>query len=123
MAARPPGYVVRLPDRRTVYCAGDTNVFTDMQLIERLYHPELAFLPIGDLYTMGPREAALACRMLNVRKVIPLHFGTFPPLTGRPEQLAELIRDLPDTEVWPLQPAYRCNGDSHATARDSSSAG
>ena len=49
-----------------------------MQLIERLYHPELAFLPIGDLYTMSPREAALACRMLNVRSVIPLHFGTFP---------------------------------------------
>ena len=68
------GYAVRLPDRRTVYCAGDTNVFTDMQLIERLYHPELAFLPIGDLYTMSPREAALACRMLSVRKVIPLHF-------------------------------------------------
>src|SRR5580704_15054000 len=60
------GYVVRFPDRRGVYCAGDTNVFSDMQLIERLYHPELAFLPIGDLYTMSPREAALACRMLNV---------------------------------------------------------
>jgi len=98
------GYVVRFPDRRAVYCAGDTNVFSDMQLIERLYHPELAFLPIGDLYTMSPREAALACRMLNARKVIPLHFGTFPPLTGRPEQLADLIRDVPDTEVWTLQP-------------------
>jgi L-ascorbate metabolism protein UlaG (beta-lactamase superfamily) len=98
------GYVVRFPDRRSVYCAGDTNVFSDMQLIERLYHPELAFLPIGDLYTMSPREAALACRMLNARKVIPLHFGTFPPLTGRPEVLAELIRDIPDTEVWALQP-------------------
>ncbi len=98
------GYVVRLPDRRAVYCAGDTNVFTDMQLIERLYHPELAFLPIGDVYTMGPREAALACRMLSVRKVIPLHFGTFPALTGRPEQLADRLRDLPGTEVWALQP-------------------
>ncbi len=98
------GYVVRLPDRRSVYCAGDTNVFSDMQLIERLYHPELAFLPIGDLYTMSPREAALACRMLDARKVIPLHFGTFPPLTGRPEQLAELLRDQPGTEIWPLEP-------------------
>jgi len=98
------GYVVRLPDRRNLYCAGDTNVFTDMQLIERLYHPELAILPIGDLYTMSPREAALACRMLNVRKVIPVHYGTFPQLTGRPAQLAELIRDLPDTEVWELEP-------------------
>jgi L-ascorbate metabolism protein UlaG (beta-lactamase superfamily) len=98
------GYVVRLPDRRSVYCAGDTNVFSDMQLIERLYHPELAFLPIGDLYTMSPREAALACKMLDARKVIPLHFGTFPPLTGRPEQLAELLRDQPGTEVWALEP-------------------
>jgi len=98
------GYVVRLPDRRSVYCAGDTNVFSDMQLIERLYHPELAFLPIGDLYTMSPREAALACRMLDARKVVPLHFGTFPALTGRPEQLAELLRDHPETEVWTLEP-------------------
>jgi L-ascorbate metabolism protein UlaG (beta-lactamase superfamily) len=98
------GYVVRLPDRRTIYCAGDTNVFTDMQLIERLYQPELAFLPIGDLYTMSPREAALACKMLNARKVVPLHFGTFPPLTGRPEKLAELLRDHPGTEVWTLEP-------------------
>jgi len=98
------GYVVRLPDRRSVYCAGDTNVFSDMQLIQRLYHPELAFLPIGDVYAMIPREAALACRMLGARKVIPLHFGTFPALIGRPEQLADLIRDLPGTEIWPLEP-------------------
>jgi L-ascorbate metabolism protein UlaG (beta-lactamase superfamily) len=98
------GYIVRFPDRRVAYCAGDTTVFSDMQLIERLYHPELAFLPIGDFYTMGPREAALACRMLNVKRVIPLHFGTFPPLIGRPDQLADHLRDLPSTEVWTLQP-------------------
>lgn len=98
------GYVVRLPDRRSVYCAGDTNVFTDMQLIERLYHPELAFLPIGDFYTMSPREAALACRMLNVRKVVPLHFGTFPALTGRPEQFAQLLQDHSGIQVWTLEP-------------------
>ncbi len=98
------GYVLRFPDRRAAYCAGDTNVFSDMQLIERLYHPELAFLPIGDFYTMGPREAALACRMLSARRIVPLHFGTFPALSGRPEQLAELIRDLAGTEVWALTP-------------------
>ncbi len=98
------GYVVRFPDRRAAYCAGDTNVFSDMQLIERLYHPELVFLPIGDFYTMGPREAALACRMLSARRIVPLHFGTFPALSGRPEQLAELIRDLAGTEVWALTP-------------------
>jgi len=98
------GYVVRFPDRRIAYCAGDTNVFTDMQLIERLYHPELAFLPIGDVYTMSPREAALAARMIGARRIIPLHFGTFPALTGRPEQLSELLRDLPGTDVWALEP-------------------
>lgn len=98
------GYVLRLPDGRALYFAGDTNVFSDMALIEHLYHPELAFLPIGDLFTMGPREAALACCMLKPRKVIPMHFATFPALTGRPEQLAELIRDQRETEVWPLEP-------------------
>jgi len=97
------GYVVRFPDRRAAYCAGDTNVFTDMQLIERLYHPELAFLPIGDFYTMGPREAALACRMLNARRIIPLHFGTFPTLIGRPQQLADLLGDE-GPAVWTLTP-------------------
>jgi L-ascorbate metabolism protein UlaG (beta-lactamase superfamily) len=98
------GYVMRFADGRVLYFAGDTNVFTDMQLIERLYQPELAFLPIGDLFTMSPREAAAACRMLKVKKVIPMHFGTFPPLTGTPQQLAELIKDLPGTQVWPLEP-------------------
>lgn len=97
------GYVLHLPDGRAIYFAGDTNVFSDMQLIEQLYHPELAFLPIGDLYTMGPREAAVACRLLKARKVIPMHFGTFPPLTGRPEELSGLISGI-GTEVWALEP-------------------
>ena len=95
------GYVLRFADGRTAYFSGDTNVFSDMQLIEQLYHPELAFLPIGDLYTMSPREAALACELLKPKTVIPMHFGTFPPLTGRPEQLAGLIKDLP-TQVLVL---------------------
>ena len=97
------GYVLHLPDGRAMYFAGDTNVFSDMQLIEKLYRPDLAFLPIGDLYTMSPREAALACRLLDVKKVIPMHYGTFPALTGRPEQLVELLKDFPRTEVWPLE--------------------
>lgn len=98
------GYVLRFEDGRSLYFAGDTNVFSDMALIERLYHPELAFLPIGDLFTMSPKEAALACRMLMPKKVVPMHFGTFPPLTGRPQQLAERIGDLKGTEVWELEP-------------------
>jgi L-ascorbate metabolism protein UlaG (beta-lactamase superfamily) len=94
------GYVLRLPDGRALYFAGDSNVFSDMALIAELYRPELAFLPIGDLFTMGPREAAKACSLLHPKKVIPMHFGTFPPLTGRPEQLAGLT----STEIWPLEP-------------------
>lgn len=97
------GYVLAFPDGRSLYFAGDTNVFTDMQLIEKLYHPELALLPIGDHFTMSPREAALACRLLSAKRVIPMHFGTFPQLTGNPEQLAELLKDFPETEVWPLE--------------------
>ena len=97
------GYVLHLPDKRTIYFSGDTNVFSDMQLIEKLYHPDLAFLPIGDLYTMGPREAALACRLLKPKKMIPMHFGTFPALTGRPEEVSKLLKDFPQTKVWPLE--------------------
>jgi L-ascorbate metabolism protein UlaG (beta-lactamase superfamily) len=97
------GYVMRFADHRCLYFAGDTNVFSDMALIEQLYHPELAFLPIGDLYTMGPHEAAMACRLLRVRKVVPMHFGTFPPLTGRPDDLRERIKGL-ETEIWALEP-------------------
>ncbi|HEY1342295.1 MAG TPA: metal-dependent hydrolase [Bryobacteraceae bacterium] len=97
------GYVMRLADGRALYFAGDTNVFSDMHLIEQLYKPELAFLPIGDLFTMSPVEAAMACRLLRARKVVPMHFGTFPPLTGRPEKLQELVEDL-ETDVWALEP-------------------
>jgi L-ascorbate metabolism protein UlaG (beta-lactamase superfamily) len=97
------GYVLHLPDKRAIYFAGDTAVFSDMQLIEKLYKPELAFLPIGDFYTMGPREAALACRLLNVKKTIPMHFGTFPALVGTPGELARELKDFPHTEVWPLE--------------------
>ena len=97
------GYVMRFEDGRTLYFAGDTNVFSDMQLIEQLYHPELAFLPIGDHFTMAPREAALACRLLQAKRVIPMHFGTFPLLTGRPEELQRLTAGS-GTEIWSLQP-------------------
>jgi L-ascorbate metabolism protein UlaG (beta-lactamase superfamily) len=98
------GYVIQLPDKRSLYFAGDTAVFSDMRLIADLYNPSLAFLPIGDLYTMGPREAAEACRMLRVQQVIPMHYGTFPALNGRPAELASLIKDIPGTKVWTLEP-------------------
>jgi L-ascorbate metabolism protein UlaG (beta-lactamase superfamily) len=97
------GYVLRFEDGRALYFAGDTNVFSDMQLIEQLYHPDLAFLPIGDLFTMSPREAALACCMLKAPKVVPMHFGTFPELKGWPAQLKDLIAKG-ETEIWELEP-------------------
>jgi L-ascorbate metabolism protein UlaG (beta-lactamase superfamily) len=97
------GYVLTLKDNRRIYFAGDTNVFSDMALIQELYQPELAFLPIGDHFTMGPHEAAKAVRLLKVKRVIPMHFGTFPALTGTPEALAEKIQGEPTT-VWALKP-------------------
>jgi len=96
------GYILHLPDGRTIYFAGDTNVFTDMSLIQELYQPQLAMLPIGDLFTMSPREAAVACRLLKAEKVIPMHFGTFPALTGSPQELAALLKNTATT-VWPLE--------------------
>jgi L-ascorbate metabolism protein UlaG (beta-lactamase superfamily) len=95
------GYVLTFEDGRIIYFAGDTNVFSDMALIAELYRPDLVFLPIGDLYTMGPREAAVACRLLQAKTVIPMHFGTFPPLTGTPNQLQSLA---PGAKVWSLTP-------------------
>jgi L-ascorbate metabolism protein UlaG (beta-lactamase superfamily) len=85
------GYVLELPGGVKVYHAGDTSVFGDMAIIRELYAPEIAMLPIGDHFTMGPREAAYACKLLQPKFVIPMHFGTFPPLVGRPSQLKELL--------------------------------
>jgi len=83
----PAGFILTFKDGRRAYFAGDTSVFSEMGIYADLYHPELAFLPIGDFYTMGPEEAAYAARLLKVKQVIPMHYGTFPVLTGRPEQL------------------------------------
>jgi len=85
----PAGYIVRLPGGFTLYHAGDTCVFGDMKLIGEIYKPHVALLPIGDLYTMGPCEAAHAIRLLGVGHVVPMHYGTFPALTGTPEALRE----------------------------------
>lgn len=83
----PAGFVIALENGPVLYHAGDTAVFSDMQLIRDLYHPELGMLPIGDHYTMGPRGAALAAKFLGVKAVLPIHFGTFPALTGTPDAL------------------------------------
>ncbi len=85
------GYVIRFEDGLTVYFAGDTAIFSDMRLIAELYHPAIAFLPIGDTYTMGPAQAAAACELLRVQQVVPMHYGTFPALTGTPEALRAIV--------------------------------
>ncbi|HNY39848.1 MAG TPA: metal-dependent hydrolase [Bryobacteraceae bacterium] len=97
------GYMIHLPDGRTIYFAGDTAIHAEMGLYAELYRPVIAFLPIGDHFTMSPTEAALACRMLEVHTVIPMHFATFPLLSGTPEALAERLKGS-DCRVWPLEP-------------------
>jgi L-ascorbate metabolism protein UlaG (beta-lactamase superfamily) len=87
----PAGLVVELEDGFKLYFAGDTCVFGDMELIGRIYEPDIAILPIGDHYTMGPREAAVALELLGVKRCVPCHYGTFPLLHGSPEQLRELV--------------------------------
>lgn len=94
------GFVLTIADGPVLYHAGDTTVFGDMKLIAELYHPEVAMLPIGGHYTMGPKEAALAARMLTPQMVLPLHFGTFPPLTGTPAALAEILGGSPEVVAW-----------------------
>jgi len=87
----PGGWILGFPGGLRAYHAGDTTVFGDMALIGELYQPHLGLLPIGGHFTMGPREAARAARMLGLEAVIPIHYGTFPILAGTPEELrAEL---------------------------------
>ena len=100
------GYVLTFKDGRSAYYAGDTDVFSDMSLIKHIYQPELAFLPIGDFYTMGPHAAAHAARLIGAKKVIPMHYGTFPALTGHPEDLAKRL-EKDGIEVWPLKPGAK----------------
>lgn len=98
------GYIVAFPGGPRLYHAGDTNVFGDMALIRELYAPDVACLPIGDLFTMSPREAAHAARLIGARVVIPMHYGTFPPLTGTPGQLREYLGGAGGIEVVALKP-------------------
>jgi L-ascorbate metabolism protein UlaG (beta-lactamase superfamily) len=100
---QPCGYVVKLENGLTIYYSGDTALFGDMRLIAELYRPAIAFLPIGDTYTMGPREAAKACELLGVKQVVPMHYGTFPALTGTPSALRHHLEGR-GVEVVELRP-------------------
>ena len=97
------GYVVEFSNGVKIYHAGDTNVFGDMHIIRELYSPEIAMIPIGDHYTMSPREAAYACKLLQPKTVIPMHFGTFPVLTGSPAELRKLVTGMEVLEMQPGQ--------------------
>src|SRR5262249_18604831 len=86
----PCGLVLGIADGPTVYVSGDTNVFGDMALIRRIYEPDIAVLPLGDHFTMGPREAAVALELLGSPRCVPVHYATFPLLTGTPDELRRL---------------------------------
>lgn len=98
------GYVVEFSNGFKLYHAGDTAVFSDMALIGKLLEPDIALLPIGDHYTMGPRSAAEAIRLLGVKTVVPMHFGTFPILTGTPDELRRESKDVDGLEIVELEP-------------------
>jgi L-ascorbate metabolism protein UlaG (beta-lactamase superfamily) len=104
------GYVLEFENGFKLYHAGDTAVFSDMALIGKLLEPDWAMLPIGDHFTMGPRSAAEAIRLLNVKTVVPMHFGTFPVLKGTPDQLREAATDITGLEVIDLKPGDSLGG-------------
>ncbi len=97
------GYVIRFEDGLTIYFAGDTDIFGDMRLIGEMYRPSIAFLPIGDRFTMGPAAAARAVELLTVRQVVPMHYGTFPFLTGTVAEFRKLVEPK-GVQVLELQP-------------------
>jgi L-ascorbate metabolism protein UlaG (beta-lactamase superfamily) len=97
------GYVIEFENGVKIYHAGDTAVFTDMQIIHELYRPDIAMLPIGDHFTMSPREAAYACKLLQPKAVIPMHFGTFPMLTGTPGEFKKLVSGVEIVDMKPGQ--------------------
>lgn len=100
---QPAGYVLEFEDGTVIYHTGDTAVFGDMKIIGELYAPDIAILPIGGWFTMGPKQAAYAARLIGARQVIPEHYGTFPILTGTPEELRQYLSSQ-DIEVVALEP-------------------
>jgi len=98
------GFVIRLENGFTLYHAGDTGLFGDMRIIGELYKPELSLLPIGGHFTMDPKEATYAARLLGSKYVIPMHYGTFPVLTGTVEEFLKLMKEVPQVKVLVLKP-------------------
>jgi len=105
------GYVLTLSNGVRLYHAGDTCVFSDMKLIGEIMKPDIALLPIGDFYTMDPLQAAYAIRMLGVKWVVPMHYATFPVLTGTPEKLRELTSDIQGLHILDIKPGETLSGE------------
>lgn len=103
-AGEPGGLVLDFEDDLIIYHLGDTNLFYDLELYGDLYEPDLVCVPIGDHYTMGPEEAAIACELVGAAYAVPIHFGTFPVLTGTPEEFQEHAEDRMDIEVLVPEP-------------------
>ena len=102
--AAPAGFVLRFENGYAVYHAGDTGLFGDMKLIGEMYRPSLVILPIGGLYTMGPREAARACALLKPKLILGMHYGTFPALSGTPAALKRALPPGLRSRVRTLEP-------------------
>ncbi|MGQ9499968.1 MAG: metal-dependent hydrolase [Dissulfurimicrobium sp.] len=99
------GFVIKFEDETAVYHAGDTALFSDMSLIGQLYRPKIAMLPIGDHYVMGPKEAAHAARFTGADIIIPMHYGTFPVLTGTVTEFQKEVNALGvKANIIPLAP-------------------
>jgi L-ascorbate metabolism protein UlaG (beta-lactamase superfamily) len=103
-AGEPCGYVIQFENGLVVYHAGDTAFFGDMKWIGELYRPAVAALPIGDLFTMAPREAAVAAKLIGARQILPIHHSTFPALTGTPAALRKELAGQGDIEVLEVKP-------------------
>ncbi len=100
----PVGYVIELENGYKIYHSGDTGVFGDMKMIGEYYKPDLALVCIGGWFTMGPEEAAYAMgSLMQPKVVVPMHYGTFPPLKGTPEELIDALGDSP-VEVVVMKP-------------------
>jgi L-ascorbate metabolism protein UlaG (beta-lactamase superfamily) len=98
------GFIVELENGFKIYHAGDTALFGDMKIIGDFYKPDMVLLPIGGLYTMGPEEAAYACKLLKPKYIIGMHYGTFPVLTGNPDILRKLLPVALKKKVYKLDP-------------------
>lgn len=99
-AGEPAGLVISFDDDITFYHLGDTNIFYDLKLYGELYKPDVLAVPMGDHYTMDPKEAAMACKLIDADYAVPIHYGTMPVLSGDPEDFKALTEEACNTEVW-----------------------